>query len=215
VRNIAENSLTMPTSSIVRLTEPQIQPAGQLLARAFFDDPFGTHIFPDHVQRQDGLTWYFTALTRASYWFDAVYVTADEVTGVAVWIAPDQTLTPQQIDEAGLNRTRTFFGTEAYERYHQIVDPLAVLHARDVPLPHWYLTLIGVEPDQQGRGLGGALLAPILAQAEATGLACYLETLTPQNVKFYERHGFHVVVEGVLPDCHLPFWTMRCDPKRE
>jgi MFS family permease len=51
--------------------------------------------------------------------------------------------------------------------------------------PHWYLWLLGVDPDRQGQGVGSALLAPILARADAEGLPCALETLTERNVWFY------------------------------
>jgi ribosomal protein S18 acetylase RimI-like enzyme len=54
----------------------------------------------------------------------------------------------------------------------------------------WYLSIIAVAPQAQGRGLGGRLLTPTLAEADAAGAACYLETFGPRSIKFYERLGF-------------------------
>ncbi len=87
------------------------------------------------------------------------------------------------------------------------------LHKRDVPSRHWYLPTLGVDPLSQGRGVGGALLQPVLARADAEGLFCYLETEKEINVTFYRRHGFEVVVEDDFPNGGIHFWTMRRHPQ--
>ncbi len=42
----------------------------------------------------------------------------------------------------------------------------------------------------QSRGIGRALLAPVLKIADATNALCYLETPFPRTHEFYERLGF-------------------------
>jgi GNAT superfamily N-acetyltransferase len=59
--------------------------------------------------------------------------------------------------------------------------------------PHWYLALLGTDPVMQGRGVGSALLAPAMAQADAEGLPCYLETQKEENLAFYGRQGFDLL----------------------
>ena len=54
----------------------------------------------------------------------------------------------------------------------------------------WYLSIIAIAPEAQGQGLGRLLLAPTLAEADAAGAVCYLETFSPRNLTFYERAGF-------------------------
>jgi GNAT superfamily N-acetyltransferase len=44
--------------------------------------------------------------------------------------------------------------------------------------PHWYLAFLGVEPSEQGRGVGSALLRPVLDRAAAEGAPAWLETAT-------------------------------------
>ena len=68
--------------------------------------------------------------------------------------------------------------------------------------------LLGVEPACQGRGLGGALLRPILARADAESVPCYLETFAEQNLAFYARYGFAAVTAGTEPVSGIPFWTL-------
>lgn len=61
--------------------------------------------------------------------------------------------------------------------------------------PHWYLPMIGIDPVQQGRGLGSALLKHALALVDRDGATAYLESSNPKNVPLYERHGFEVIGE--------------------
>jgi ribosomal protein S18 acetylase RimI-like enzyme len=68
--------------------------------------------------------------------------------------------------------------------------------------PHWYLPLIGVDPAQQGRGYGSALLRHALAACDSAGLPAYLESSNPRNVPLYERHGFEII--GVIQSGSSP-----------
>lgn len=73
---------------------------------------------------------------------------------------------------------------------------------------HYYLWILGVEPERQGQGLGSVLLRSLSARAEADGVPCYLETDKPTSVKIYERHGYQVVSEDILPPVDLKLWFM-------
>jgi len=42
--------------------------------------------------------------------------------------------------------------------------------------PHYYLSVLGVDPGSQGRGVGSALLAPGLGLCDREGVPAYLET---------------------------------------
>jgi ribosomal protein S18 acetylase RimI-like enzyme len=65
--------------------------------------------------------------------------------------------------------------------------------------PHWYLFILGTEPAAQGRGLGSALLAQVLAGVDAEGGSAYLESSSEPNLALYGRHGFEVTSEVVIP----------------
>ena len=65
--------------------------------------------------------------------------------------------------------------------------------------PHWYLALLGTDPAVQGRGVGSALLAPAMQQADAEGVSCYLETQKEANIAYYRRFGFEET-ERLTPD---------------
>ncbi len=60
---------------------------------------------------------------------------------------------------------------------------------------HWYLPQIGVEPNAQGRGLGGELMRHALARCDQEQALAYLEASKPENIPFYQRYGFKVIGE--------------------
>lgn len=59
----------------------------------------------------------------------------------------------------------------------------------------FYLWFIGVHPDQQGLGLGSALLREVLDSADGMNRPVYLETSTLVNIPWYKRFGFSVFDE--------------------
>jgi GNAT superfamily N-acetyltransferase len=78
--------------------------------------------------------------------------------------------------------------------------------------PHWLLDQLAVEPDAQGRGIGGAMIRHAIATAEADGLPLFLETAVPANLALYRRHGFEVFAEGDAPGGGPHVWFLRRDP---
>ena len=55
--------------------------------------------------------------------------------------------------------------------------------------PHWYLGVLGTDPDHQGKGIGAALLAPVLERCDREGMPAYLESSKESNIPYYERFG--------------------------
>ena len=202
-------------SALIRLPESEIPRAGEVLAKGFFHDPIVLYMFPEKSERARLLPWHFTAFVRYGHLFGEVYSTAGKTDGVAVWLPPGEAeMSPEHIQQAGLDRVPEVLGREPWERFTGIMSYLEHFHRQDVQRRHWYLPLIGIDPSQQGHGLGGALLKPILARADIEGLPCYLETVEPKNVPFYQRHGFKIITEAVEPRSGIQFWTFRRDPQQ-
>jgi GNAT superfamily N-acetyltransferase len=79
--------------------------------------------------------------------------------------------------------------------------------------PHYYLPVIGVEPAAQGRGVGSALLVPVLERCDREGMPAYLEASSERIRVLCLRHGFEVVEELRLPDDGPPIWRMWREPR--
>jgi len=188
----------------------EVEPAGELLARAFFDDALAAYMLPDAASRGRLLSAHLGAMVRYGVLYGEVHAPPGPLRGVALWVPPGVSdVTPEQAAAAGIDRASELLGAEAWGRFMTVMGHVGQFRTTDMPDPHWYLALIGVEPETAGRGLGGRLLRPVLDRADATGTPCYLETASARNVPFYRRHGFAVVREGVEPGSGVPYWTLR------
>ena len=132
----------------------------------------------------------------------SVWVTGD-LSGVAMWDPPRVAATADV--EAIWERYRAVAGAGVFERLARYQEALAAVAPTE---PHWYLGVLATRPESQRRGLASALMAPTIEDADSHGLACCLETSTPENRGFYERRGFtdatRLDVKGAPPT-----WWMR------
>ncbi len=198
----------------VRLLESQIRDAGELLARAFHDDPLCSYITPGDAKRARDLPWIMTAFIRYCYPFGTVYTTSGALEGVAVWAPPGHaSITLVRMLRAGLLVAPIKVGLTDTRRFLNITNHLEELHKKEVPPRHWYLMWLGVAPSSRGRGIGSALVQAVTSRADEEGLLCYLENTKAMNLAFYQRHGFDVVSETDVPKGGPHIWTMKREPR--
>ncbi len=95
-------------------------------------------------------------------------------------------------------------GLRVGRRWATVFHTLESQQPRD---PHWYLSLVGVDPPHCGLGIGRALLQSWLASIDPDGLPSYLETDREANLAFYAKAGFEVVSR--LEVLGTPVWCMR------
>ena len=186
-------------SEPVRLTESQIEPAAATLARAFQDYPVFTYVFPDACERRNELPLLLQSFVHYGALNGEVYATSPNLEGVAVWMPPDHTSVSSPvpgISQDALDRM-AYWGRQA-----------GSIRKRHVPSAHWFLMIIGVVPEFQGRGHAGILLAPMLARIEEQHLPCYLDTELEKNVAMYQHFGFRVVDDTEVAGTGVRSWGM-------
>ncbi len=77
-----------------------------------------------------------------------------------------------------------------------------------MPNDYWYLQYVGVAPDHQGKGWGGAVIRHGIEMAAAQGKPVLLETDKPANMALYLHMGFQIIDEWDVPKSAVHFWTM-------
>ncbi len=203
------------SANLVRLGDAQIPAAAATLARAFHDDPLMLYAIPDPAERARLLPEVYARMVRFGTLAGEVYVTAGALDGVALWLPPNAKWTRENIEASGMHLMSSLIGADAYQRYREVVGREWQARERDMTGACWYLFLLGVEPSRQRRGLGGAMMRPVLERAGVEQVACYLETENQRNVAFYLKQGFEMIVNGEEAGASgVRFWTFRRQPKR-
>ena len=199
---------------------PDIHPAGpgefparcRSLARAFQEDPGFAWLFPNEATRPRRSLPLWEATLRMHVRHGSLITTVDGGVATAVWDRPDDWRIPTRALVADLPRYMRSLRTGL----PRALRGLSALERRHPAEPHWYLAILGTDPDHQRRGLASSLLRPVLDRCDTDGLPAYLETGTPQNVAFYYRHGFVVREEMDLPGRDGPhIWFMWREPKTD
>ncbi len=113
--------------------------------------------------------------------------------GVSLWSLPLDADAAARKSAAKSAFVRDRLCAGSAEVYERIVAYMSVATMEVTEPDDWYLSIIGILPDHQGRGLGGDLVRPVLEEADRAGRATYLETFTPRNISFYERLGYRAV----------------------
>jgi GNAT superfamily N-acetyltransferase len=144
-----------------------------------------------------------------------VVLADDPSIGAALWLLPRQADIEQTEHAAKHAFLAELCGPIGYDRYRRIVGFMHAQAERVIPVDAWYLSILGVDPAVQGRGIGARLLAPTLAEADATGTVTWLETFTTRGARFYERVGFTLVGWYDEPVTGRAYAALRRDPATE
>jgi len=181
----------------------------QVLTRAFNDDPF-TNWFclQDRHRTERVARLYNVYLQRLSLPYGEVYTTQDRK-GAALWSPPGKwdlgvvqqvALLPDGLRITGAKRVISrMIGISAVQKEHP-------------KTPHWYLQVLGTEPELQGRGIGSALLEPVLRSCDQNQTPAYLESSKERNISFYENKGFKVERKIKVPFGGPDLWLMWREP---
>jgi GNAT superfamily N-acetyltransferase len=200
-----DSAQTVHESKTVRkATAGEAGTLAAILARAFYDGPVMRWVITDEQRRAELLERSFGLYLR-KLWFkqDECYTTGSGV-GAIVWERPGQ-WKAGIVDQLRLLPSMARVNGRLLPR---ILRGLAALEANHPAALHYYLPCVGVAPEWQGRGLGAALMRPVLDRCDAENVPAYLEATSPRNRALYERHGFEVTEEFLLGPGSPPVWRM-------
>jgi ribosomal protein S18 acetylase RimI-like enzyme len=176
-------------------TASDIPAVSRTLALAFADDPVKLFLCGGQRLSVERAAPFFTAFQRIQLPHGHVYTAsardADPSAApgaAAIWAPPGSWKVPfREI----VRHSPTFLRLYGL-RFFPNLQVLTDLEKRHPTEPHYYLEFIGTDPTQQSRGLGTALMQPMVEQADVEGVGMYLESSKESNVAFYSRFGFRV-----------------------
>ena len=183
--------------------------AGDLLGRAFADDPLMSFWLPNPAERHLYVPRLMRCVVRYCQLRGLVEIAPGE-NGVACWLPPGEVdYHLNSLLRSGWLPIPFQTGLRNYSRMFANDNFMHSIRLRACPGLHWYLWVLGVEPDFQGQGIGSRLISKGLERVDAKHLPCYLDVNNPINIPLYQRFGFEVFEEGQLPRYTLRTWGMR------
>ncbi|KAI9713104.1 MAG: hypothetical protein M1820_001089 [Bogoriella megaspora] len=205
------------------MTECDIPGAVVVIQDAFADDPYSKWVFNEGFSKERNRV----SLTLRCRWgirHALFQVACDQessppgrVIGVAMWLPPKlSTPSPSYYSWLAGNLaswdlwvrqgiTNIIHGRSSLnlKRYYLWKEGQAKAQGElwSDPKGYYFCNIITVAPDAQGKGIGKALAAEVLAKADAEGRWAYLESSRDEpNVKIYEKMGFKLKREMSLTD---------------
>ena len=152
---------------------------------AFGSDPAARWTWPDPQQYLMHFPIFVKALGgKAFAQGSACHV--DGYAGAALWLPPDV----EPDEEAVMTLLQRTGSPSVQKDLSSVFEQMGRYHPRE---PHWYLPFIGIDPSQQGKGYGAALMSHALAPCDRDRALAYLESSNPKNIPLYERHGFELL----------------------
>jgi GNAT superfamily N-acetyltransferase len=140
--------------------------------------------------------------------FGLIFIPEAHNYGVSIWSKP---LTDKEAIEKK-SRKKEFFlnqlGLHAWIYYKSTVEFMSLKSSSLISSEHWYLSIVGLKPSHQNKGLGSSLISPVLELSDSKGLMTYLETFTPRNIKFYEKLGYEILDSFIEPITKAQYWVM-------
>jgi len=173
-----------------------LDPASFSPVDALQEDPFYAAISVDYENqpslRRLCLAEYFSYSLEEARLIGRCVHLSDHSIGAAAWLLPQDEAQRRQSSSRKAKFLEDCLGPTGWRNYKAIVNWMSKQSASHIA-GAWCLSIVGVAHEAQGRGLGGQLLMPTLAEADAAEAECYLETFSARNIRFYERLGFHTL----------------------
>jgi ribosomal protein S18 acetylase RimI-like enzyme len=178
----------MQASTEIRSAIPDEMPrAIAAIAAAFITDPLARFAWPSPHDHLRAMPLAAREFAGGAFAHGTAYVTAD-FCGTALWLPPG-------VHPNGEALEKIFRDTAKPEHLDDLLGTFEKMEQWHPEEPHWYLPMIGVEPNAQRRGLGADLMRHAVARCDREGLLAYLESSNRRNISLYMRHGFEVMGE--------------------
>ena len=194
----------MTTLPIKIATASDEQQTIDVIVLAFSADPICRWMYPDPRQYLINFPDFVRAYGGKAFEQGTAYY-VDGFLGAALWVPPDV----QPDEDALVALVQRTVSERDQEDVFSALEQADSFHPSE---PHWYLPLIGVDPVQQGKGYGSALMKHALIPCDGENKLAYLDSTNPKNIPFYEQHGFELLATiqvGASP----PFFPMLRKPR--
>lgn len=161
---------------------------------AFASDPIVRWLYPNSHDYLEHFPEFLRLFAGAAFDYGtAKYV--DDFSGVALWLPPNV----HSDDEALAEFIRDTVPEKRQETALTAFEKLEEYHPTE---SHWHFAAIGVDPRQQRKGAGSALMKEVLDTCDEQGVPAYLEATNENSASLATEYGFDrlgTIEKGTMP----------------
>lgn len=182
----------------------------QALYHALKEDPFyiTMEASMDDDSAEEGMLRYLDYSIQEAATYGELFIPKGQEYGISVWSKPIEMKLAQKKNRQKKDFINRHMGRNSLATYSDIVRFMSEKSAFLISDRYWYLSIVGVLPDYQGKGLGIKLVDNILQHTDDAKIPTYLETFTPRNMTFYNRLGYQVLDSFSEPTTGAKYWLM-------
>ncbi len=158
-----------------------------LVGLAFATDPTVRWLLPDPYNYLKSNEKYVALSSGPAFDNSSAFVIGN-MCGAALWLPPGVKVDSKPL-AAFMNQN---FDPAVLDDFSVLIEKSDAYRPVE---PHWYLTLIAVDPVKRGRGYGAALMSHALEICDRDKRPAYLESTNAANLSLYKRYGFKLLAE--------------------
>ncbi|MBO9682086.1 MAG: GNAT family N-acetyltransferase [Flavisolibacter sp.] len=162
-----------------------------ILAQSFDDNKSVNYIIKQDGKRRERIRKLMAYAFDVCNAFGAAYLTEDKK-ACALIVFPDKKKTTLKSMLWDIRLVANCVGLEGVSKTMSREKKIKTLQP-DESL--YYLWFIGVNPEEQNKGIGSLLLNEIIRDAEQKNRTLCLETSTQKNIPWYQKFGFNIYNE--------------------
>lgn len=188
----------------------------EIVAQAFFNDPFMIFLFPSESHRMEEMKVFCSVMVAHAFKNGEI---------VAIKSQTSKSRNPYAAVSLWYHGTKAFGSIWSYIRVGAIKflwcsfrqrltklqtlqNKIELIHKTQVDKNHYYLSLLAADPDFKGQGYVSRHLKSIFRDLDQKKIPTYLETMNSENVALYQHFGYQIVGEVEAKEFNLHTWAM-------
>jgi ribosomal protein S18 acetylase RimI-like enzyme len=192
-------------------SEPKYRGYAIALYQALQEDAFYTTLeksVGDPVLGREAMLQYLQFSMQEAEKYGLLFEPDGHHHGISIWIKPQSAELEVRMKDEKKQFLLGQMGSASETCYQQIVSQMSQNASGLIADDAWYLSIVGIKPEFQNRGLGPGLVTEVLQQSDRLQLPSYLETFSTRNMSFYERLGYDTVASFFEPTTEAEYWLM-------
>ncbi|MFW9949747.1 MAG: GNAT family N-acetyltransferase [Candidatus Thorarchaeota archaeon] len=200
-------------NDLYKITKKDLKQVLKVIERAFINWSLAVAIEPNEEIRRTKAHYFYAISIKNSLKFGKAYAPTSKIEGIIMWLHSDYyEMSLSQMIKNGAFKALYKLGYERIKKAAICIDFAEKVNANVMKEPHYHLTWLGVEPELQKMGYGTNLMHGMLQEISREGMKCFVDTQERENVDYYKRFGFKLILEDKFPILNVNHYGLLWEP---